>query len=271
MIRKAAVAGMFYPSDPPELEGMVRGFIQDSGCRSMDSIRGIVSPHAGYVYSGAVAGAAFASAPVNVSTVVIIAPPHRYPVRGASVYDGDGYSTPLGNAKVNRELTGKLLNQGLSFQPQAHLGEHSAEVQVPFLQVRWPDAGIVVILQGSQSAGLSRDLAGVLADALGSDADSTLLVASSDLSHYHPQETAMRKDRFIIDAFLSGRTESIQQALSMGGEACGIGPILTLMHYARETGCGEFGEIQWRTSAEASGDRSSVVGYFAGYVGREGE
>ncbi len=268
MIRKPAVAGMFYPSDRKSLEELVSSFISRSGRSPDDLITGIISPHAGYVYSGAVAGAAFASAPDDVRNVIVIAPPHSYPVRGASVYDGEGYGTPLGIAPVQREITSRLLKAGLSFQPAAHRSEHSAEVQIPFIQVRWPGSSIAVVLQGSVSADYSRQLAEIVTEAA-RDFDNTLIVASSDLSHYHSLDTAEKKDRKIIEAFKSGNPRNMEAALQEGGEACGIGPILTLMNFAMLMKQNRFGEIMWETSAAASGDSSSVVGYFAGYCGRE--
>jgi AmmeMemoRadiSam system protein B len=100
---------MFYPSDRETLEELVSSFISGSGRQADEFITGIVSPHAGYVYSGAVAGAAFASAPDDIRNVIVIAPPHRCPVTGASVYDGEGYETPLGTAPVQREITSRFL------------------------------------------------------------------------------------------------------------------------------------------------------------------
>ncbi len=268
MIRNPVVAGMFYPSDRKHLSSMITGFMSSKRREPDSSITGLVSPHAGYVYSGAVAGAAFATAPAIVSTVIILAPTHSYPIHGASVYSGEGYLTPLGLAVVDSEISTDLLDSGLSFQPAAHRREHSAEVQVPFIQTKWPDASIVVILQGSVFEGYSRTLAENLQRVL-KKRENILIVASSDLSHYHPFEEAEQMDRKVIDAFTSGNPDNLNAVLSSGNEACGGGPMLTLMHYSVLNGSKEFGEIMWDTSATASGDRSSVVGYFAGYTARE--
>ena len=257
---------MFYPSDRKILQELVTSLISGSGRRSDESITGIVSPHAGYVYSGAVAGAAFASAPDNVKNVIVIAPPHRYPVTGASVFDGEGYETPLGILPLQREITSRLLRAGLTFQPGAHRSEHSAEVQLPFIQVRWPDSSIVVILQGSLSADYSGQLAEIISEAV-RGFDNTLVIASSDLSHYHSLAAAEKMDMKIIDAFVSGNPSNMEEALAEGAEACGTGPILTLMNYAAILKQTRFGRIMWETSAAASGDSSSVVGYFAGFCG----
>lgn len=267
MIRDPVVAGMFYPNDPSKLADMVKSFISGSGMNSEPSITGLVCPHAGYVYSGAVAGAAYASAPDGVRTVILLAPPHRYPVQGASVFDGSGYRTPLGIAEVDNEITGKLLQGGLTFQPAAHEGEHSAEVQIPFIQIRWPGASIVVVLVGSLADGYPARLAGLIHSA-SEGMENVLIVASSDLSHYHSYIEAVEMDRRVINAFCSGNTSSLREVLSVSGEACGGGPILSLMHYANLSGPGRYGEICYDTSATASGDRSTVVGYFAGYTAR---
>lgn len=265
MIRNPVVEGMFYPSNREELGRMVAEFMSSSGIEPDSSITGIVSPHAGYIYSGAVAGAAFASAPSCVSTVIIIAPTHRYPVRGASVYDGEAYRTPLGLALIESGISKSLLEEGLSFQPAAHKEEHSAEVQIPFIQTKWPDASIVVILQGSPVSEYSRTLAEKLGNVL-KGKENTLIVASSDLSHYHSFDVAERMDRKVIDAFVGGNPDNLSAVLSGGSEACGGGPMLTLMHYALLNGSNRFGEVMWDTSASASGDRHSVVGYFAGFT-----
>jgi len=268
MIRRPAVAGMFYPADPAELRARVQDFITGSGYRSDGSVRGIVSPHAGYIYSGAVAGAAFASAPGDVKNVVIIAPTHRFPVPGASVLNAHGYLTPLGTASINREITQDLLDQGLLDIPRAHEAEHAAEVQVPFVQVKWPDASLTVILQGDRSDRFCRDLSQLLGSVLESVPD-CLIVISSDLSHYHSRKEAEIKDGRIIQAFLSRDPGNLAEALKSGGEACGAGPMLTLMHYAGIRGYRSFRRLAWDTSASASGDTGAVVGYFAGSCGLE--
>ncbi len=271
MIREPVVAGTFYPDDRNVLYGKVYGFMRDAACDSLSGLIGLVSPHAGYIYSGAVAGTAYASAPETVDTVVIVAPSHRYPLRGYSVFDGAGFRTPLGIVSIDRELTSALLEAGCMFQPAAHMSEHSAEVQVPFIQVRWPDADIAVILQGDSSEAASKRLAELLSSAL-SARDRTLVVASSDLSHYHPLRLASAMDERLISAFCSGDPEKIEALIEDGeAEACGSGPMMTMMHYCLLGGCTDFGRISYDTSATASGDRSAVVGYFSGYAARKGD
>ena len=169
---------------------------------------------------------------------------------------------------VQREITSRLLGAGLTFQPGAHRSEHSAEVQLPFIQVRWPDSSIIVILQGSVSADYSKQLAEIISEAV-RGFDNTLVIASSDLSHYHSLAAAEKMDMKIIDAFVSGNPSNMEEALAEGAEACGTGPILTLMNYAAILKQTRFGRIMWETSAAAGGDSRSVVGYFAGFCGGE--
>ena len=270
MIREPVVAGTFYPAEREILLRMVRGFIGDPDPGRIPGIHGVVSPHAGYVYSGAVAGSAFAAAPDRTETVVIVAPPHRYHVRGFSIFDGTGYRTPLGIAAIDRRVTSSLLEAGCVFQPAAHMSEHSAEVQVPFIQVRWPDADIAVILQGDSSGRGSKLLGEMLFKAL-AGLEGTLVVASSDLSHYHPLRLALSMDESVIEAFCTGEPDLLEAVIAEGGgEACGEGPMMTLLHYALLRGCASFGRISYDTSATASGDSSAVVGYFSGYAAGEG-
>lgn len=267
MIREPVVAGTFYPADPGALRDSVEGFINGSDQVADPGVIGIVSPHAGYIYSGAVAGAAYASAPDGIRTVVIIAPPHRFPVVGYSAFMGEGYRTPLGTAPAATEVVGRLMDAGCVFQPAAHMSEHSAEVQFPFVQVRWPEASIAVVLQGDGGGTPSRKLAGMVVQALEGMED-TLVVASSDLSHYHPRRTAGNLDGAVMDAWLSGDPERLEEVIRKGrGEACGAGPMLTLMHYAALRDAGQFRRVSYDTSATASGDSSAVVGYFAGTAG----
>jgi len=270
MIREPVVAGTFYPDDPEELRSAVGGFLDASGAAPDPGAIGIVSPHAGYVYSGAVAGAAFASAPDGIGTVVVVAPPHRVAVDGFSVYEGEGFRTPLGVAPPATEVTRRLAAAGCIFQPAAHAREHSAEVQIPFAQVRWPGVRIAVVLQGDASGRASKRLAGMLHLALGR-AEGCLVVASTDLSHYHPLRTAELLDGAVIEAWLGGDPDGLEAVIRGGrGEACGAGPMLTLMHYAALRGARSFRGVRYDTSAAAGGDASAVVGYFAGLVSAGG-
>ncbi len=254
-ILRTAFAGFFFPGDPGELADMVDGFL-DCGAEPHGNAVGMVVPHAGYVYSGVTAGYGFASAPDDVSTVVVCAPSHRYPLMEAAVFDVHGVRTPLGVCPVNREAAGKLAGS----LETVVFNEHSFEVMVPFIQRRWPEADIVPVILG-----MSPDCA-VIARLVENAAPGSFFVASSDLSHFHPLSTARELDRRCIKGFLSLSPEAFSGALHSGGEACGRHPILTLLHLAALRKATRALELRYSTSADAGGGTDEVVGYFSGLV-----
>ncbi len=263
MIRKPAVAGMFYPGNAKELSETVTEYLDNSKIHSDHNTIGIISPHAGYAYSGRIAGVAFSSAPEYIESVIVVAPPHRYPVHGASVYTGEGVETPLGTVATNQEHIHLLQQAGVTYQSNAHLQEHSAEVQIPFIQTRWPDAQVTILLQGDSSLRYSRTLAGILMD-VGAGTQGSLIVASTDLSHFHRLSVARALDSRLIDAIVAGSLQTVDRLLKTGrSEACGAGPILTLMCIGEIIRNCTMEELAYDTSATASGDETSVVGYFA--------
>lgn len=254
-VLKPGFAGSFYSSDSRELSEAVRGFLS-CGCSPDPDAVGIVVPHAGYIYSGRTAGYGFASAPDDVSTVVVCAPSHRFPLSGGAVFDIDGVGTPLGVCEVDRAITG-LLAAELSSEV---FHEHSFEVMVPFIQLRWPEARIVPIILGAYP-----DCAGIAA-LVHSCAPDAFFVASSDLSHFHPLPTAEALDKIVIDGFLSLSPEVFEKQLSSGGEACGRHSILTLLHFAGLRKATRAVNLHYSTSADAGAGSTEVVGYFSGMV-----
>lgn len=266
--RQPVVAGQFYPADPVVLRQQVTDYLQTSGVHSDRDVTGIISPHAGYIYSGSIAGKAFSAAPDTIETVIVIAPSHRFPLRTASVFSESEYITPLGAVPVDQKIVEKLIESGLEYQPEAHRYEHSAEVQVPFIQLKYPGASLVVIIQGDQSGTVSRELANRIKQALILQ-DNFLLVASSDLSHFHPLSVAQTMDGRLIKAFENCDPEKIEDLLSSGAsEACGGGPVMTLLYFSRLAGGFSCEKITYDTSATVSGDTGSVVGYLAGAIRR---
>jgi AmmeMemoRadiSam system protein B len=248
---KPAFAGSFYSADPQKLEAQVRSFL-DNGCAPLPNAVGMVVPHAGYIYSGKTAGFGFASAPDFVSTVVVCAPSHRFPFKGEIVFDVDFVETPLGKCKVNRKVTAALAGEMGSHV----FHEHSFEVMVPFIQVRWPDAEIVPIILGA-----GPDCAGT-ASLILKYAPDAFMIASSDLSHFHRLEAAKKLDRQVIDAFLTLSPGKLTENL----EACGLSAIRTLLHLARLRKAGKAVELHYSTSADAGAGHDEVVGYFSGMV-----
>lgn len=267
--RHPAVSGLFYPSEPGKLRAQVEGFIRGSRLAPDPAVFGLVCPHAGYVYSGSVAGMAYASAPDGIRTAVILAPCHRYPVRTVSVFGGESYLTPIGEATVDRAVVERLSSAGHVWIPPAHSAEHAEEVQVPFVQTRWPGASIVPILIGTGDTGFCRRFAADLSSALSGTA--AIVIASSDLSHYHPLADANAMDGILMDDFRRRDTDALARHVADGSsEACGSGPILTLLFYAEAESGGDFDAdvAGYSTSASASGDSTAVVGYMAGTVRR---
>lgn len=254
-VLKTAFSGSFFPGDKETLKTMIEGFLA-SGGPPADHAVGLVSPHAGLVYSGATAGMGFASAPDGVRQVILCAPSHRYPLGGAAVFDIDGIETPLGICPVSRAVSGKL---AATFEPTV-FHEHSLEVLVPFVQVRWPAADIVPVILG-----MAPDCGAVARTIMDASAEA-FFVASSDLSHFHSLDTARILDRKVMDGFLSLSTSAFIEGLSSGGEACGRHPMLTLLHFAELAGASSARMIHYSTSADAGGDPGEVVGYFSALV-----
>lgn len=256
-ILSSAFSGSFYPGNRDDLLFTVKKLLNRE-CSQYSSAIGAVIPHAGYIYSGRTAGLGFASAPDIVENVVVCAPSHRYPLKNATVFDVDGIETPLGICPVNRELTGAL-SEDLGCEL---FYEHSFEVMVPFIQVRWPEAEIVPLILGA-----SPDCTGI-AELIETVSPDSFFIGSSDLSHFHPLEDALELDERIITSFLSLDPAKFIRALEEGGEACGRYPILTLLHLASMKGAEKAVKLDHSTSADSGAGRDDVVGYFSGMVYR---
>jgi len=249
-IRPEAVAGLFYPGQPEALRDVVANQLREAaGASVAGRIRGLVSPHAGYVYSGIVAAAGYRQVDPSFKTVILLGPSHRFPLRGPSIPRVKAYRTPLGDvplAPLAVTLQGSSLFESA---PQAHMREHSLEVQLPFLQLTLKDFRIVPILTNN---GDPKALAATLAPYIGED---TLVVASSDLSHYHPYEKAVSLDRLFTAAVPALAFSDVTRC-----EACGKQAVLTLMHIAKIKGW-EGQLIDYKNSGDTAGSKDQVVGY----------
>lgn len=274
-IRKAAVAGSFYPADAPALSREVR---QSLAAVSPEEVPGeivaLVSPHAGYAYSGQVAAHAFKLvAGMKFAAVVVVAPSHRAYFEGASVYQGAGYETPLGLVPLEKELCQKLLAGSgiIRFEPQAHAREHSLEVQLPFLQETLGNFRLVPVVIGRQDFPTCAAVGkGIAAAAQGKK---ILLVASTDLSHFHAYEEAVKLDGVFLEGLRSFDPRRLEEDLQRGRtEACGGGPVLAVMVASKEMGANHARVLRYQNSGDVTGDRSGVVGYAAAvfYRGLEG-
>ncbi|MCU0519991.1 MAG: AmmeMemoRadiSam system protein B [Anaerolineae bacterium] len=255
-IRLPAVAGMFYPAQPSVLREDIRRYLDAAPLSDLESVRAVVVPHAGYVYSGPVAASAYRLLGNQThprTRLLIMGPSHRVWFQGVAVADVDGFRTPLGIQAVDRDYVRRLCADGHPFSAATahHAAEHSLEVQVPFIQVVLPEAKIVPMLFGDVDA---LDV-GVALNRVVSDDD--LLIISSDLSHYHSNETAHHLDGHFLSALLAGDYEGVAR-----GEACGQAPALALMAVADAHGWRPH-LLDYRTSGDVTGERRQVVGYAA--------
>ncbi len=270
MIRNPVVAGQFYPASAPQLKSLLDGLV-DKNAAKEDAI-GVLCPHAGYVYSGAVAGATVSR--VNLKeTCVILGPNHTG--RGApfSVMSEGSWRTPLGEVSIDSSLAQKLLSKSkyLKEDPLAHQFEHSIEVQVPFLQYFRPDIKIVPIVLSFASGSVYKEIGQEIAAAIQETGSGVLILASSDMTHYEPDQAARDKDKQAIEAMLAlDEDELLRRVETLRISMCGYAPAVALMSAAKQLGAGKAELVKYQTSGDVSGDRSSVVGY-AGIIFKAGK
>ena len=259
-IRKDAVAGQFYPDSPTEIEKMIEHYnkILDEHLKEKDvlslSPRAIIVPHAGYVYSAFTANFAYRLlANTHAKRVVVIGPSHRVYVQGTSISDYDEYETPFGDLPIDKSLVRDLEEKfGLIFAPEAHQ-EHSTEVQMPFIKRYDPEASVVELVYGDEDPARLAEVIDYLLD----DPD-TVVVISTDLSHYYDIEKANRLDSICMQAVADLDPAKLHQ----GCEACGKIGVEAMLLAAKKRGLKPV-LLDYRTSADASGDESQVVGYMS--------
>jgi len=253
--RPPAVAGLFYPADPSELEETVRGMLDAALPAAPGRLppKALILPHAGHVYSGPVAASGYKLIPPTTRRVVLIGPSHRYPFRGIAAHSAHWFATPLGRIPLDREAILRIVGlPGVALLDAAHENEHSLEVHLPFLQVVLSEFSLVPLVVGEAGPDA---VAGVL-EALW-DGPETAIVISSDLSHFHDYETARRIDRATAEA-----VEALAPRRIGPEQACGCYPVAGLLRLARRKGL-EAETLDLRNSGDTSGDRSRVVGYGA--------
>jgi hypothetical protein len=271
-IRPPAVAGQFYPADAAALRGALEGFMRETVPARVDGPVALVVPHAGYIFSGQIAADAYRQAvAMPVDTVVVLGTNHTSgTIRRVSVYDGEGYRTPLGVARVDRDLAAALVKEGGAvFDNSLHAREHSVEVQIPFIQYVFPGAAIVPVVVGSPDPESCRRFGRALA-AL-SSGRRLLIVASSDLAHYPEQRVAADVDRRTLEAIASLKVETLAEmearaaateARGVSTCACGEGPIRVAIEAARALGAVRGTVVSYANSGDtAVGDPERVVGY----------
>jgi AmmeMemoRadiSam system protein B len=264
MLRHPAVAGRFYPADPVVLRADISSYLSPR----QERIRaiGCIAPHAGYIYSGQVAGAVFSRIEVP-ERYIVLCPNHTGQGHSLALMSEGEWQTPLGNLKIASDLASQLLEAfpALADDAAAHRSEHAIEVELPFLQVIRPNAKFVPIAVGTSRFILLEQLGEAIATVIKDrtrQGGPILIIASSDMNHYEDDATTRLKDRKAIDKILAldpqGFYETvINESISM----CGFGPAVAMLTAAKKLGATKAELVQYATSGDVSGDRDMVVGY----------
>ncbi len=265
MVREPAVAGKFYPANPRALMSDVESYL--SPARERVPAIGCIAPHAGYIYSGRVAGAVFSAVDIP-SRCVVLCPNHTGRGHPLAVMSQGTWRTPLGEVALDSELAKGLLQAfpALTEDSEAHRFEHAIEVELPFLQAVRPGVQIVPIAVGTTRWLLLEQLGQAIASVLEAFQFPVLMVASSDMNHYEDDDTTRIKDHKAIKKILSLEPHAlyetvINESISM----CGFGPAVAMLIAAKQLGATEARLVEYATSADTSGDKEMCVGY-AGIV-----
>jgi MEMO1 family protein len=282
--RQPAVAGQFYPGTAGELRSTLKDLYSHAVApKGIENIAAIISPHAGYVYSGGVAASGFNQLDPSrrYDNIFIIGPSHHVGFEGASVYTAGNFVTPLGTVQVNTRLGAQLLLKSKSFvsRTDAHLTEHSVEVQIPFLQYRFgKNCVIVPIVIGAGSPSTLKEIASVLRPYFN---EHNLFIISSDFSHYPPYDAAIKADKVTADAIVSRSPDALMRVMKSNAESgipnmatslCGWPCVLTLLYMIEDDPAIHLQLLQYKNSGDASvGQKDQVVGYCSIIVSRATE
>ncbi len=261
MVRQPYAAGSFYPGTASELKKMVAALVDPDAART-EAI-GLLVPHAGYIYSGAVAGATISRVRLT-DTVIIIGPSHSGRGKPFSVMPEGTWRTPLGDVEVDEALAFELINHSgyLEADTAAHREEHAVEIQLPFLQYLKPDVKIVPIILSLAPAALYREIGRDIARTLSETGREALVLASGDMTHYEPDATAREKDYKAVEAIVAlDDAELDRRYRELHITMCAFGPAMVLITVAKELGAAAGEPVKYATSGDATGDRDAVVGY----------
>jgi len=273
-VRRAAVAGSWYPSQAAPLAADVERYLVAANIDAVPSPLAVVAPHAGLMYSGAVAACSYkAAAAIRYATIVLVGPSHFVPFRGVSLWPDGAWQTPFGAVAVDESLAGSIASAAPSLvveRPDAHGREHSLELQLPFVAHIWPAAMIVPLVMGQQTRETAMTLGNALAAAIAARppaAGAVLLVASSDLSHYEDAATAASMDAVVMRYVQALDPDGLMTSLEQEPRhACGGGPMVSVLQAARQLGAAHAQVLHYADSGDVSGDKSAVVGYMAAVV-----
>ena len=278
-VRTSAVAGSFYPNSADRLSSQVQDFIDSAQPRFMrGNLIGLISPHAGFAYSGHVAGHAYKQlAGKSFDTVVLIGLSHGYPVHGCAIYSHGRFRTPLGDIEIDEEIADKIMqrNNKVVNLPEAHACEHSLEIQLPFLQKMLPDFRIVPLLLQDDSPANLLPLGEAIVEAI--RGRSALLIGSTDLCHYPAYDDAVKSDRVVIEAIKHFDTDVLREQMenylrthvvsNLHCMMCSTGAVYTTLDAARQLGGTRIEVLKAANSGDIpNGRRDQVVGYMAAAI-----
>jgi MEMO1 family protein len=265
-VREPSVSGMFYPDNPATLRKDIAHYLKAAEVEPLSSdIRAVISPHAGYMYSGPVAAYGYkAVSSYTFDTVIIIAPSHRAHFQGIAVWDEGAFRTPLGDIPIDAASAAGLTASSGLFRANrdVHKGEHSLEVQLPFLQYIYKDFLLLPLLVGAADEGVYEEAASVLERVISASGRRFLIIASTDLSHYYPYDVAVKIDSVTIGHLRNFDIAGmVRDTRTEKAQACGAGPLITTMMTTAKFGAHSSSILKYATSGDVSGDRSGVVGY----------
>lgn len=259
--REPAVAGRFYPANPAQLRADIESYLSPRGKKT--AAIGCIAPHAGYMYSGAVAGAVFSALDIP-GHAIVLGPNHTGMGHPLAIMSRGKWRSPLGEISIDADLAGRLVQTfpALSDDSAAHRAEHAIEVELPFLQTLKSDLSFVPIAVGTSRFILLEQLGLAIASVIRDFGHPILIVASSDMNHYEDDQTTRVKDHKAIEKILAidpaGLYETVMnESISM----CGFGPAVVMLTAARERGAKQAELIEYATSGDVSGDKDMVVGY----------
>ena len=271
-IRKPVVAGSFYPGERDKLNKAISSYLAQADMSDEFNNRrvaGIISPHAGYIYSGSVAAYGFNYlAKEDFQSYIVLAPSHRGRFKGASIIPEGIYRTPLGDVEVDSEIGLRLEKRDyFGFIQEAHEYEHSLEVQIPFLQAIKPNAKIVPVIIGTTDIDLCTIIGETIAEEIKASGKEYGIIISTDLSHYYSYAEAVKKDKGFIDALESFEERIIKENILSGEcEACGECAVLAGISLSKKLGAKELKVIKYANSGDTAGPKDQVVGYLSALI-----
>jgi AmmeMemoRadiSam system protein B len=269
MLRLPAVAGQFYPANPRELTRLIRQYTTTEAPLEKVRARACIVPHAGYIYSGGVAGAVF-SRLILPGKIIVLGVRHSPPGADLAILSKGAWRTPLGDALLDEDLAVRVSEACPSLREDnlAHSREHSLEVEIPFLQALQPNFAFVPVAVGTLRFAELEKLGKGLARVLQEVPDEILIVTSSDMNHYEDDETTRQKDAIAIEKLTAVDARGLYDVCRAEGiSMCGLGPAVATLTAMKEIGVTRGEVVRYATSGDVSGDRDAVVGY-AGMIFR---